>query len=143
MYAEENLEIAHCFFDALNEHDPEAAERLFAPGFVFYIHRRPPEGIRGWQQWFTRFIRGFPDFQADVEATIADEANVVTRWTLRGTHLGMFWTIAPTGREVTMPAVSIHRIAGGKIVEYWLFIDELGLLEQLGVILVRGQPFPE
>lgn len=143
MSAEENMALASCFFEALNEHDPEAAQQLFAPGFVFYIHRRPPEDLRGWKRWFTLFIRGFPDFHAAVEATIADESHVVTRWTLHGTHLGMFWTIASTGREVTMPAVSIHRIADGKIVEYWLFIDELGLLEQLGVILVRGQPFPE
>jgi predicted ester cyclase len=30
--------------------------------------------------------------------------------------------------------VAIHRIADGKLVEHWSGTDELGLLQQLGVI---------
>jgi predicted ester cyclase len=38
--------------------------------------------------------------------------------------------------EVT--AVAIHRIADGKIAEHWSNTDELGLLQQLGVIPEPG-----
>jgi predicted ester cyclase len=33
-----------------------------------------------------------------------------------------------------MSAVAIHRIADGMIVEHWSNSDELGLLQQLGVV---------
>jgi predicted ester cyclase len=35
-----------------------------------------------------------------------------------------------------MTAIAIHRVADGKIVEHWSNKDELGFLQQLGVIPV-------
>jgi predicted ester cyclase len=35
---------------------------------------------------------------------------------------------------VTIPGMLIYRIANGKIVEHWMNFDNLGLMEQLGVI---------
>lgn len=143
MSEEANEELVHRFFAAVNEHDPEAIKPLFAPGFVFHSPRRAPMDADGWGCWFSRFVRGFPDLQVDDEDMVAGGDQVAVRWTARGTHLGMFQSIAPTGREVTMPGISIFQIAGGKIAQNWVVLDELGLLEQLGVILVRGRPFPE
>jgi hypothetical protein len=37
-----------------------------------------------------------------------------------------------------MMAVAIHRIADGKIVEHWAGKDELGFMQQLGVIDLPG-----
>jgi len=42
-------------------------------------------------------------------------------------------THAPTGREVVLRGVNIFRIADGKIVERWGRLDQLGLLQQLGL----------
>jgi predicted ester cyclase len=47
--------------------------------------------------------------------------------------------IAPTGKQVTMSGVAIHRIVAGKIKELWVVGDELGLMQQLGVIPAPGQ----
>jgi len=64
---------------------------------------------------------------------IAEEDKVVSRFTFQGTHTGEFMGIAPTGREVTVMQISIDRIADGKIVEHWGLVDQLSLLQQLGV----------
>jgi len=40
---------------------------------------------------------------------------------------------SPTGREVQLRGVNIFRIADGKIVERWGRLDDLGLLQQLGL----------
>jgi hypothetical protein len=37
-----------------------------------------------------------------------------------------------------MTAIAIHRIEDGKIVEHWSEVDNLGLMQQLGVV-----PLPE
>ena len=77
------------------------------------------------------------------ENVIAGGYQVAVCWPLRGTHQGMFRSMPPTGWEVTTPGVSIFQITESKIAQSWIMLDELGLMEQLGVTLVRGQPFPE
>ena len=38
-----------------------------------------------------------------------------------------------TGKDVVLRGISIFRIADGKIVERWGRLDDLGLLQQLGL----------
>ena len=52
----------------------------------------------------------------------------------RGTHKGELQGIAPTGKEVTTTIILITRLAGGKFAEDWESRDDLGMLQQLGVI---------
>jgi predicted ester cyclase len=59
---------------------------------------------------------------------------VVTRWTARGTHKGVFRGIPPTGKHAMTTGISITRVASGRFVEGWTVFDALGLLQQLGVI---------
>jgi predicted ester cyclase len=42
--------------------------------------------------------------------------------------------IAPTGRVIRVDAISVFRIANGKIAESWEVWDTLGFLQQLGVV---------
>jgi len=63
--------------------------------------------------------------------------------TFRGTHLGEYRGIAPTGRQVAYTGIAVDRIVGGKVVEGWHQADDLGLLRQLGVTVVpqaRSRP---
>lgn len=59
---------------------------------------------------------------------VADEEN----------EQGEFQGILPTGREVTLSAIDIFRIADGKIAEAWVLRDDLGMLQQLGVVPPPG-----
>ncbi len=47
--------------------------------------------------------------------------------------------IPPTGKQVMVTGISIDRIVNGKVVEAWYNYDTLGLLQQLGVVLMPGQ----
>ena len=58
----------------------------------------------------------------------------MTRWTARGTHTGEFQGIPATGKAIRMTGTDIDRIVDGKIVECWAHLDELGLMQQLGVV---------
>ena len=70
------------------------------------------------------------------QATEGDK--VWTRVNHVGTHTGELQGIAPTGKVVSIGAMSVQRLAGGKIVEMWDFTDEMGMMQQLGVIPVPG-----
>jgi len=53
---------------------------------------------------------------------------------MTGTHKGEFMGIPPTNKKVTISAITIDRIAGGKYVEEWLRFDTLDFMQQLGIV---------
>jgi ketosteroid isomerase-like protein len=67
---------------------------------------------------------------SDMRVTVNDMIDagdrVITYSTLTGTHLN--------GRPVTVQALEVFRIEGGKVVEYWQSWDRLGFYQQLGVV---------
>ena len=115
-------------------------------GFVGedFVDHDPPPGalpdISGLGRAFTRVRASFPDFRATVEDLVAEGDRVAYRWTFRGTHLGDFGGIPPTGREAEWSVIGIARFAEGKMVERWQRIDTVGLLGQLGGSTMVPQP---
>lgn len=64
---------------------------------------------------------------------------MATRWTMRGTYRGELFKIPPSGKEVSMEGISLYRIAEAKMKEAWVKRNDLGLMQQLGVISEPGQ----
>jgi predicted ester cyclase len=54
---------------------------------------------------------------------------------LSGNYMG----IPATGKSVTMSEIIIDRLADGKIVESWRLFDQMGMMQQMGVIPAPGQ----
>lgn len=69
-----------------------------------------------------------------LEDMIAEGDKVVVRWTNRGTHVGEFMGIPPTGKSFSIAGIDIHRLSGGKMAEHWHVVDLFGQLQQLGLI---------
>jgi predicted ester cyclase len=64
------------------------------------------------------FRNAFPDLSCTVEDQVAEGDNVVSRWTLRGTHRGDFFGVVGTGNRVEFTGIQIDRFdESGKIVE--------------------------
>jgi steroid delta-isomerase-like uncharacterized protein len=95
-------------------------------------------GAEGLKQFYVMLRKAFPDLRFTIEEQIAEGDRVVTRWRAHGTHRGEYQGIPPTGKQGQVMGIDIDRIANGKVVECWPCADELGLLQQLGVI-----PAPE
>jgi steroid delta-isomerase-like uncharacterized protein len=91
-------------------------------------------GAEGARQFFTMLHRAFPDIHFTIDEQVAEGDRVVTHWTARGTHEGDFRGLPATGNRFKITAIDIDRIVDGKVVECWTNMDELGLLQQLGVV---------
>jgi steroid delta-isomerase-like uncharacterized protein len=96
-------------------------------------------GPAGLKQFIGQFATAFPDLHIRVEDMLGEQDKVVTRFTLQGTHHGALMGIAPTSKQVSVSVILISRIANGKLVEDWENIDQLSLLQQLGVVSMPGQ----
>ena len=136
MSVEENKAIVHRIMEEIfNKGNVAAADELIASNFVDH---NPvcgqPAGLEGLKQVVTMFRTAFPDLHCTVEEMIAEGDKVMARGTIRGTHKGEFMGVPPTGKRVRVTGIDIVRIAGGKVVERWGNFDEMGMMQQLGVV---------
>ena len=61
---------------------------------------KPLCGLEQIKHAFSHARAAFPDAYFMTEDTVAAGDRVVTRWTARATHIGVFWGIPPTGRQI-------------------------------------------
>jgi steroid delta-isomerase-like uncharacterized protein len=131
----ENEQLVRRFFEELcNGRRAELAEQLIAADYVSHGPQAPPaEGPDGVLARVGVYQDAL-DGHWDVQEIISSGDQVITRWTGSGTHRGELMGIAPTDRQVSVEAITIHRVAGGKIAEEWTVWDALGLLQQVGAV---------
>ncbi len=80
------------------------------------------------------FRFAFPDLHITVEDQIQENEQVVTRFTINGTHKGDLMGIPATGKKFKVSGISIIRFDRGRVVEEWIEEDGLGLMRQLRVV---------
>ena len=123
------------WFEEVVSGDLALADELLTPGYRLHFPGVPePLDREGHKALLTMFRTAFPDWVETVEDVIADGDRVAIRVTGRGTHLGDFQGIPPTGREVTASGIGIARLEGERIAESWAAYDALGMLQQLGAV---------
>ena len=61
------------------------------------------------------------------------------RWSIRGTHQGMFLGNPPTGKQVDVQGFIFGRTENGRIIEDWTLTDQLAILQQLGIVPPSGR----
>jgi steroid delta-isomerase-like uncharacterized protein len=110
--------------ESLNHDDPHGGGRVSS------------EALKGVVQMLTA---AFPDFHMIIEDLVAEGDKVVIRVTASGTHQGAFMGMAPTGKRFTQQQMHVIRVVDGKVIEHWHVSDDLGMMQQLGIIPAPGQ----
>jgi predicted ester cyclase len=140
---EKNKALARKFFEeAWGKGNLAAVDEFIAADYVMYpIPPGLPPGPEGTKQAITTYRTAFPDLQATVDDIFAAGDRVAFRWSFRGTHLGDWLGIPPTGNHIAATGISVYRIAGGKVVENWTSID-LSPTEEEQRWLLEGGGWP-
>ena len=117
-----------------NRHDLDAIDALVSPEYVNHA-ASTAEYQRGGARHIWEWILGvFPDHRFEVEGAAADGQTVAIRGTMTGTHEGELMGIAPTGKRVSAQQSHWFRVVDGKLAEHWAVRDDLGMMQQLGVL---------
>ena len=149
MGLEVNKAVVRRFIEELwNRRQLEVADDIFAPDCVTHQLRsgaeatmpRPPEVTK---QHIKDWTAAFPDLHITIERMIAEKDRVMIQCIQRGTHLGSWQGIAPTGKVISIQMVVVYRIAGGRIAEDWVLVDFLGVFQQLGVVPPTAEIFKQ
>lgn len=140
MSVEQNKDAARRIVEGISSGDASVIDRLFTENYKDYsLPPGLPSGREGTRQLLAALRAAFPDFQYTVEQEIAEGELVVHRLTGRGTMQGEFQGMPPTGKQATWQEIHIGRFEDGKIAEHWATIDQLGMLQQLGLLPMPGQ----
>ena len=126
-------------YDLINAGDIDGFGRQLADDFV---ERNEVPGIpptkAGVIQYFWMLLAAFPDFRMDVEDVIASSDKAVARVRVTGTHKGEFMGIPATEKSAAVNLIDITRFGDdGLAHEHWGVVDQLTLMQQLGLILAR------
>lgn len=136
---EANNAIAVRFFDSVwNQGDFSVLDALVASDVVDHSTVAGKPARKTGRESFIHIIGVFRHAMPDLKLTIDDEIytgdRVVHRWLIEGTDTGGVMGMPPSGQRLRLTGITTVRMAGGRIVERWSNVDELGLMQQLGVV---------
>lgn len=135
--SEHNKNLVRRFYEEVeNQHKLDVTEELFAPDFrdVYNtVSPFPVVGIEGIKK-LAAALHEHLDLKVGIEDLVAEGDRVVARIACNVTNKNAFMGAAPTGRTFVSHGVEIFRVVGGKLAERWVFIDQLPMMRELGVI---------
>lgn len=137
MSVEENKAIVRQYLEeAWNKKNLAVVDQVIAPNLIQHVRNVAP-GREGIKAFFGLNYGSFPDAHLTIEDMVGEGDKVAWRFSVRATHSGPFRGLPPTGKPFTLTGMAITRMREGQMVENWNETDDLGMLQQLGVIPKR------
>jgi steroid delta-isomerase-like uncharacterized protein len=140
MTVQDNLNLIMEMYEALNNKDYDHAYSLHSEEHLRYDARweEPLRGLKDYRKYGEDFMNSFPDFQIEVVSAFGQGDLVCDEHISSGTHTKPMKTqegktIPPSGNRFKVRSCHIYKIHEGKIVETSIYIDQMGLLAQLGL----------
>jgi len=132
----QNKVVVRKFFEAIDNGNLDIVKELVADDFAVQAPGLPePWGIDNLIQVIKTHYASFPDWTHVIEDIIAEGNKVAVKLTQNGTHKAEYEGIPATENKVIMPAMHLITIVDGKVKEWWVIEDYLGLYMQLGMEL--------
>ena len=124
-----------------NRQDADAAAAFYAEDASNHLRTA---GRAGMKAMFETLYSVFPNFHYHIEESTAEGDCVVCKVTMTGTHRGqpkvreafsgMLNDVAPTGKSVKVLQFHSFRVRDGLIAEHAAVRDDMGMVQQLGLV---------
>ncbi|MGC1620539.1 MAG: ester cyclase [Candidatus Acidiferrum sp.] len=141
MSSETKAIVRRLYEEVWNKRRLEVASELISPSHALHDPHLAGSAVgpEAYKRVCTQFIAAFPDLQFTVEDYICEKDKVVVCWTISGTHKREFRGIPATNRKISLEGVTVNHIARGKIMDSYVSLDYLGMMQQLGAAPAFGQ----
>ena len=136
----ENKAVVDRITQAFNEGNLDLLDELVAPEFVGHnpLSPQPIQGPEGLKGFFGGFRAAMPDINHPSWTLIAEGDLVAIHMPIEGTFTNELMGIPPNGKKVSLWMCNVWKVVGGKAVEWWIHMDTLSLMQQLGVVPPLG-----
>jgi predicted ester cyclase len=135
-----SVELVRQVLAAANRGDAEAWAGFYAPDCT--NHGRPV-GRAGMLAVFRSLLQAFPDFHFEERCLVAEGDAVAAELIMSGSHRGtpalpvlggLLTGLPPTSRRVSVENIHVYRFRDGLIADHRAVRDDLGLMQQLGLL---------
>jgi ketosteroid isomerase-like protein len=133
--AGENKTLARSFFEQADR--GRTPVELCAADFTAQFPGLPPMDPGGFDQFEAMFRSAFSSLEHALEELVSEGDDVAVRLRFKGIHMGDFMGVPASGKQFAVEGAAFLRIAGGKVARLWGFLDQTGLMQQIG-----GLPAP-
>jgi len=133
---ERNVEVVRQMIADLNAHNlagmlasyDEDMEWLDLP------MEKPIRGRQAVGAFLAELLDVFPDLRYEPIRIIGDGEHVVVQFEMYGTHRATYAGLPATGRQITIPSVSVITLRDGKILSDHCYFDNAMILRQMGLM---------
>ncbi|MDS3860787.1 ester cyclase [Thermosynechococcaceae cyanobacterium BACA0444] len=137
-----NTSLVLGFYRAFDERKIDQAIALLSANFTAHLAGIPETlGLPEFQAFGLSFYTAFTQGEHTFTEIVTTEDRVITSGTFCTLHSGPFQGLPATHQRVSIEVMHIDRLENGKIAEHWGQGHALGLLQQLGLIIVPGPKF--
>jgi steroid delta-isomerase-like uncharacterized protein len=120
--------VRRLYEDCLNNKNFSLLEELIHPDFQGPEAKKGPQGYVAVVE---ELMLAFPDIQFTIEDLLGEDNKVAVRWVWTGTHKGVFKGFEASGKAVTNTGIVIFWFRDNKIIELWIKIDRMEVLQQI------------
>ena len=118
--------------EVLNNKDLNVINEIVAEDFLEHVpFPGQGPGRDGLRNVIIAFFTAFPDLHWTIDEQVAEDDNVVTRFTMTGTHQGDFMGIPATGKPINVWGVVMDVVRDGMFCESRIILDFPTLMRQL------------
>ncbi len=124
------------WIDGLNRGDVSPADETFAPDCVIHMAGAPEPNlsVSAFKELVNGLLVAFPDFHVTVVDQMIADNKAAFRWVARGTHDGPLGDAQATGKQVQFVGLIFDHVVGDQVAERWEQWDQMGMLQQLGLV---------
>lgn len=135
--SEEIKVIARRFFEEAER--GRTPTELCAPGFTAHFTGAPAMDLEGFDQFESMIRSAFSDIRHPIEDIVGEGGTVAARLRFEGNHTGDFMGVPASGKYFSIGGTAFMRITGGTVAEFWGFLDQMGLMQQIGGLATPAQ----
>lgn len=107
-------------------------------GFMAHFPGLPAMDLQNFDRFEATIRSAFSDIRHPIADLVAEGDTVAVRLTFQATHTGDFMGAPASGQQFAVEGTAFLRLADDKVMEFWGFLDQLGLLQQIGAIPPPG-----
>ncbi|MBK8026159.1 MAG: ester cyclase [Chloroflexi bacterium] len=134
---EQYAAMVHTYISGVNQDDEAALRAVFHKDFNDHNSAQVsglPPGVEAVVMAHHMLNQSFSNLTFTVDELMVEGDKVAIRVHAVGTHSGEFYGFPATGKEISWTAHRILRVEDGMFVEAWNEFDQVGILQQMGVV---------
>ena len=116
---------------AWNSGDLDRYLELYDEDIELHGYSDQPLGKSEVREYYRTIFAALSHNVLEIHSVIEDGVQIGCRFTMHGTHTGEIAGIAPTGRRVTQPGITILVFAGDRVISRYSVADFAAVVAQL------------